>query len=382
MAASPKEAGDGGKSLMGTVALVVHGVSNRDEAGFTRSVEELQRLGGSGMPELIPVFWGSLGREGPLLAIPGEEDVTTVPEAVGAFGAKPAADAVQAARDTADATVEELERRVGAVPPRTVAVLQKATREAAAAGWTLALQVDLAPVLADVVLAAPPLGSTDVQPRGAFGVDWVGDRVKQILAHAQDAIVDILVREFREREKGLGTTVAHTIGDVLGYETVGPAIRAKIDEKHRAAVARGDTVDILAHSLGALAAVEWLLGASVQGSATDPEKRTVRNLVTFGAQVSLFSELRGLRGVGDQVLVRAQPQSLPMRVERWSNVWQELDPLAFVMSHVFRIEVDGTVGAVEDLRLTQRGIPTNASFHSSYWRDERFTRWLARLLGG
>ena len=98
--------------------------------------------------------------------------------------------------------------------------------------------------------------------------------------------------------------------------------------------------------------------------------------------MSLFSELQGLLGVGDVPRASTNPQVLPIRVQRWSNVWQELDPLAFVMSRVFGIEADGVAGIVQDLRLTQRGIPTNVSFHSSYWRDERFARWLAGLLGG
>lgn len=367
------------------VALAVHGVSNRDESAFTQMVAELHSLGGETMPELRPVFWGDLGPEAPLLAIPGEQDVETVPEPARAFGAEPPPSAAEAARATADAAVAQLEREEGQVPASTANALREATQDAAAAGFTLALRVELAPLLVDVVRAAPPQGNAEIQPAGAFGVDWVKDRVVNLLAHAQDALVNILVREFRDREAGLASTIAHTIGDVLAYQSRGPAIRGRIDHAYRKAIGEGYEVDLVAHSLGALASVEWLLGASAgdaSGSSSEPEDRQVRHLVTFGDQVSLFSELEGLRGLGDVVRSSTSPQVLPIRVGRWSNVWQELDPLAFVITHVLRTEIGEVPGIVEDLRLTQRGIPTNVSFHSSYWRDPRFARWLAGFLGG
>lgn len=378
---------------MAPTALVIHGVSNRDSSGFATSVAALAELAGIETGRFRPVFWGALGPEGPLQSVP-HLDALPLESPVGAFDEKvaPPPELIEAARATARATTDELARvaPVGAFEAEVddgemADAIEEGTKRAAADGWGLALRPSVAPLLAGLVQAGPT--PAEARAVGAFpGLVWVSDRIHQALGHSQDLIVDVLVDQFRGREQGLSGLLAHTVGDVLAYQSRGPQIRAVLDREFRIAQALGDgPIDIVAHSLGALVAVEWLLGGSVddsQGTPTPRADRNIRHLVTFGCQVSMFAEVAGLRFDGplDQPFTPLGHQHLDLGLTTWTNVWQELDPLAFEIHRVIDIG-DGTVTAI-DRRLTQQGIPTNLSFHSTYWTDPRFARWLGNHLGG
>ncbi|HEU5149975.1 MAG TPA: hypothetical protein VFU19_05730 [Iamia sp.] len=369
------------------VALAVHGVSNRSEDAFARTVAALSVAAGRGPDGIVPVFWGDLGPDGPLASVPGAADASVLPvppAPAAAFAAAPAApgagpeeEALARAAATGDAVIAALAGR-DALTPEAEEAVRTATTEAAAAGWSLALHPSVAPLVADAVIARErtAVGAFSFDPRRA---------ITGVLRRIQDAVTDILVREMREREAGLGGTIARSLGDVLVYDGLGPQIRGRLDTAYRAARAGGRPVDLVAHSLGALVAVEWLLGAPaepVDGVATPPAERTIRHLVTFGTQVSLFAELQGLVGPDGTHAPGPGPRALPLAIASWTNVWQELDPLAFVMGRVLRVEGPTGPVPVVDHRLTQEGIPTDLGFHSSYWTDPRFARWLGPHLGG
>jgi len=134
--------------------LAVHGVSNRSRQGFAAVVAELEESSGGGLAGLVPVFWGDLGPEGPLVAIPDETDVSELPApaGVGAFAPAVAPELRAQAETTGDAVIAELESRTAApVPADTEAAVRGATDEAAAAGWSLALSASVAPLVADAV---------------------------------------------------------------------------------------------------------------------------------------------------------------------------------------------------------------------------------------
>jgi hypothetical protein len=177
---------------------------------------------------------------------------------------------------------------------------------------------------------------------------------------------------------GLRRTIARTVRDVEAYERNGEAIRERLDAAYRDARADAERVDVLAHSLGGLVAVEWLFGASAGAAATTPAERRIQTLITFGTQVGLFCELRGLEGPPGVVALPPVPIHLRLALRRWCNVWHALDPLAFAAAPVFAIEGrDGPVG-IEDYRLPVHGMPASAAFHTAYWRDLHFGAWLDR----
>src|SRR6185503_16198606 len=99
-----------------------------------------------------------------------------------------------------------------------------------------------------------------------------------------------------------------------------------------------ERVDVVAHSLGGLVAVEWLFGAVAGADATPPAERRVHTVITFGSQVGLFAELRGLEGPAGRVARPPAPIALTLALRRWCNVWHALDPLAFAASPVFAVE--------------------------------------------
>lgn len=177
---------------------------------------------------------------------------------------------------------------------------------------------------------------------------------------------------------GLRRTIARTVRDVEAYERNGEAIRARLDDAYRSARADAERVDVLAHSLGGLVAVEWLFGARAGADATAPDERRIQTLITFGTQVAMFCELRGLEGPPGVVALPPAPIALSLALRRWCNVWHALDPLAFAAAPVFEIQGrDGPVG-IEDYRLPVHGMPASAAFHTAYWRDFHFGAWLNR----
>ena len=251
------------------------------------------------------------------------------------------------------------ERTGEEVPVATDALVRDVLAEAARDGRALAAD-EIADAVAETVVLTGPTGSADL------GADEPGvfSHVRRGLRNVVDA-VDRNVDEFshdkltallREKGAGLTGTIASTVGDVLAYQRNGDEIRERLDRAYRDAASIGEPVTLLAHSLGGLVSVEWLLGAPVAGNdATPPDERRVATLVTFGTQVSLFCELHGLLGAAG-VTDNVPPVMLPIAVDRWINVWHALDPLAFVMAPVLAIEgADGARCRSRTADWTRRG---------------------------
>lgn len=178
------------------------------------------------------------------------------------------------------------------------------------------------------------------------------DRVAGAAVQAVGARLNHAVRS----RFGPGTT--RFLGDVLVYQPHQDAVHARvcqvIDEMHPY-IGRGPDrpVRIAAHSLGGVIAVDM-------ATATVP--LWTESLVTFGSQAAFFHvcDPRGgqLTPYGGNM-----PVHLPASLNRWTNLWEPLDVLAFPASKVFRLH-DGT--APVDLpvgHLASTGMLT----HSAYW---------------
>jgi hypothetical protein len=112
-------------------------------------------------------------------------------------------------------------------------------------------------------------------------------------------------------------------------------------------------VRIAAHSLGGVIAVDM-------ATATVP--LWTESLVTFGSQAAFF-HVCDPRGGQLTPYEGNMPVHLPASLNRWTNLWEPLDVLAFAASKVFRLH-DGTAPA--DLPVGHQA-STGMWTHSSYW---------------
>lgn len=210
-----------------------------------------------------------------------------------------------------------------------VAALQAWLREQALP----ALDTARRDALAETLL--PPLGG----PPAAV-VDWLLGRLTAYGRQRRGRITDI---------------TSPAVGDILRYQARGETVREFIGEEVRRTGARV----LLAHSLGGIAAVDWLaLG-----------KRPIDALITVGTQAAYFYEI-------DALASRAFGSGLPAFFpQRWLNIYDENDALAYPAAGVFK-------GRVADLRV-DNGQPFPEA-HSAYFhnRDEVWPAIADFLKGG
>lgn len=373
-----------------STVLVVHGVSNRDPGAFKR---EVQKLGDAvDQPDLkwVAVYWGDLAPAATdLVCVPTKNDRVDLPnltqEGIVQSVEDILPDSFAAPREPTDHVVERasqlIQESAGELPsPDVLAALVTAVNSAASPQQTV--RPEVASVLADIVVSWPPSGTgsseeallnplTSVLAHVAHRVD---EEVGKAVGNAVQTIL-------RGAESSVDRLAAKTVGDVLAYEAEGARIRGRLDAAY--ATTAGERVHILGHSLGSLAAAEWLLGADVvcdSGVPTALADRRIDTLVTFGSQVSLFAELHGLRTATGRQMPQALPVAFAGKIQQWINIWHQFDPLSFVMRHVILPQAK----PVQDLRVVLNHIPHDlaelATAHSSYWTDPRFAAELARVL--
>ena len=131
------------------------------------------------------------------------------------------------------------------------------------------------------------------------------------------------------------------LGDILRYQARGETLRNFIGERVR----QTEATVILAHSLGGIAAFDWLAGA----------ERDIAALVTVGSQATFLYEIDALasRGYGD---------GLPREFRaKWLNIYDPRDFLSYAGEGVFP-------GRVQDVEV-DNGQPFPAS-HSAYWQND------------
>ncbi|MEV6395264.1 hypothetical protein AB0M39_10875 [Streptomyces sp. NPDC051907] len=212
-------------------------------------------------------------------------------------------------------------------------------------------------------------GQAETGPRSweSFGVE------SGLPARAVRAVHRLRALKVSVRTSPLAAGVRHwaarpmalLMGDVMGYfaergtlELPGPIVKriaGFLDEAARDATLRGEPLVVIAHSMGGNIVHDVL-------SHFRPDVR-VDLLVTVGTQIGLFEELKLFASSDDAVPNSRCPKvtALP-NVNRWINVLDRSDPLAFAAAPVF-------VGA-EDLVFrtgawwAHGGYLTSCDFHA------------------
>ncbi|WP_371659853.1 hypothetical protein [Streptomyces sp. NBC_00280] len=372
--------------------FVIHGVANRDRDEFATAVSTLATAAGV---DMVPVHWGDLGAQDQFIdaALPVN---STVPDDLrDGDGGPPEPVATEYLATVLAGTTDEdrqlsqvdaaVRERLGAADDGEDAGLRDDVRHQldadqileyvreAWAGTQWLCRTDDARLLRETGRSLAHALLDEADPAGENPYDGLRggeaaddsrlrslvrrrlndlDRVAGAVVQAVGARLNHAVRS----RFGPGTT--RFLGDVLVYQRHQDAVHARvrqvIDEVHPDLGRSPDRpVRIAAHSLGGVIAVDM---------ATGTEPLWTESLVTFGSQAAFFHvcDPRGGQltpyGVG-------MPVRLPASLNRWTNLWEPLDVLAFAASKVFRLH-DGT--APVDLPVGHQA-STGIWTHSAYW---------------
>lgn len=373
---------------MSPPVFVIHGIGNRDAAGFDTTVEALCRAVGGGVAA-HPVFWGDLGARYDRIAdtVPGRRRAVETrdggPDADDADAAlarfllgdraaaeirddlvpDPVLDAVSAALATGGGD----EIRDG--EPAVAAVQEAVTEHWSDTRWLpliddaellRAVGAAVAGPLAEDVASAT-VGEELRDGEELRGLD-LGGFVRRRL-HELDRVVGAAFGAAGGRLNTAFRTaflpgMTRAVGDILVYQRH----RQEIQERVRTVIAEvnpdlgrtpGRPVDVLAHSLGGVITVDL---------ATGTEPLWIRQLVTFGSQ-SPFFHVCDPRG-GALTEYSGTPVPLPASIGAWTNLWEPLDPVAFVAARVFRLADGSAPLDIEVPHLASSGLWT----HTDYWK--------------
>lgn len=149
----------------------------------------------------------------------------------------------------------------------------------------------------------------------------------------------------------------HLVGpyllDVLQYQNplIGANIRDRVRVKAKDYCQQGRAVSVIAHSLGGVVCFDLAIGRN-----TDLR---LKRFVTLGSQPSLFC-VSGLCDINERD--GNGVYFLPDTIEKWTNIYHILDPLACITGKLFRLR-DGT--PPRDVELI--GEVTQSDAHSCYW---------------
>ncbi|HKS50166.1 MAG TPA: hypothetical protein VJT49_34675 [Amycolatopsis sp.] len=355
---------------MTDTVFVLHGVGNRGrEAVFRSLVAALAAA--TGLP-MEPVYWGDLAAEEadvqsvvPAVRVPAEvRGEATLPRA-GTRGG-PAADRAL------DVVADGIRERLGdAASSRRLGLLMAEVE----AYWP---EADNLPEADDAVLTELGVALAEIFADTADG-EFVREfdlalvrrwlvRFDRMVGATQTSVLGRLNSSVRIR---LLPGVARFLGDVLVYQRHQTSIQQRVRDVIQAvrpgAGSEGEPVRLLAHSLGGVIAMDL---------ATGRDPLWVRSLVTFGSQWPLF-HLVDPRGGQVAPHNGAGPVRLPPSVAAWTNVWEPLDPLAFVTAGRYLLH-DGAAPRDEVVpHLARWGIWT----HSAYWHSPDFRKLLGRVFG-
>lgn len=371
--------------------FVIHGVANRDRDEFTAAVSALAAAAGV---DMVPVHWGDLGAQDQFIdaALPtyyrahdtlrdGEEPEPVPAEPVTAALLAEAIDEDRQLSQIEDAVRAQLSEgnpaedgglREGDRPRLDPDQIMEYVTEA----WTdteWLCRTDDAQLLREAGRSLARSLLDEVDPEGDdsyYGLrgssPGVHNRVRSLvrrrlndLDRVAGAVVQAVGARLNHAMRsrfGPGTT--RFLGDVLVYQRHRDAIHARvrqvIDDVHPALGRSADRpVRIAAHSLGGVIAVDMAI-------ATAP--LWTESLVTFGSQASFF-HVCDPRGGQLTPYGGSTPVHLPASLNRWTNLWEPLDVLAFAASKVFQLH-DGT--APVDLPVSHQA-STGMWTHSAYW---------------
>jgi hypothetical protein len=314
---------------MGEPVLVLHGVATRSQAAFERRVNMLQGTF-EGRWTFVPVFWGDLGAD------PGNIR-ETIPDVSGQPNVTTRGD-----RDRSELVLAgaRASRELKVEVPSTRAnddEIAAAIREEFPKTRYLRDADDEALLVAGEIIGASVLASDAATTGSAISVR--GKR--NIREHVRETLqgLDRFAGAIMGESLGVGIQslrrtwskgTVDFLGDVLVYQRRQALIQQRIFTALQVFPKYGtpeNPVYVLAHSLGGVIAVD------AATRALDP--LWIRGLVTLGSQSSFFQAIDPRAPLAPYM--PDCPVVLPPTIDRWTNLWEPLDPLAFIAANVFQL---------------------------------------------
>jgi len=377
---------------MGEPVLVIHGVANRDPDAFNKLVVDLQgRIDPSW--DLIPVFWGDLGAatDGITDTVPGmgdamtralsQPDASAYAQLVNQEGTRGLGDPAATIADAAVSTISAT-RDIPVTPAtRPDSTGLEATIRAELPRTTYLKFIDSEPVLRAVgeSIGHGLTRSRDAAPEVEVDRGFGGSLIQGLLHDADSLAGAILGEAFGTLNHFLRTAlvpnIAQGVGDVFVYEHRREEIQNRLWRAIEARAPGRGTQDrpihVVAHSLGGVIAFQ-------AATSTDGRKLWIDGFLTFGSQAPFFHVLDP-EGSAIPAYKHGTAVAVPDSIRSWTNLWEPLDPLAFIAAKVF------TVGSpprpprdISTRHLASSGLWT----HSSYWASDDLVDAIRTTLAG
>ena len=215
----------------------------------------------------------------------------------------------------------------------------------------------------------------DIGPARGFG-DIVGG-----LLHSADELAGAILGEAfgtvnHFLRNALIPNIAEAIGDVFVYEHKRLEIQDRLwkaIDDHPSARGRGTDgrpIHVVAHSLGGVIAF--------QAATSEADRKLwIDGLVTFGSQSPFFHVLDPT-GSAIAPYRSGSPVEIRATIRSWTNLWEPLDPLAFIAKKVFKLSTPDRLRDVPTEHLASTGLWT----HSSYWSSSELIQEIHNTLAG
>jgi len=382
---------------MGEPVLVLHGVANRKPKEFDDVVTELQVKLDDSLGEsykLIPVFWGGVGAVTTGLndTIPGFSDEGSDQNIPG-FGPEDYA-GILPARNSANESVAYSNHAsiIASAAARAMTALpggESAMPDSAGLEEGIKNELSKTRYLRHTTNAPVLTAVGDTIGRGIknsrqrsneiYAVAQLpGDLIGGLLHGADELAGAVLGDAFGTVNHFLRTTfvskIAEAIGDVFVYEHLRQDIQNRlwkaIDDHAPGYGEKGKPIHVVAHSLGGVIAF--------QAATTDQGRKLwIGGLVTFGSQSPFFHVIDPKGSVMGKY-ESGTPLELPTSIESWTNLWEPLDPLAFIARKVFRFSSPDRLRDIPTGHLASTGFWT----HSSYWSSPELIDAIRTTLAG
>ncbi len=365
--------------------LVIHGVGCRNSSEFKERVDELNKLVGDAW-KFIPVFWGDLGAE-----VKGIEDTIphvptdrvrgiisqpvmplamnllkqyTPPQGRGVRASSLLVEKIEIVSraaimasglpvpskvrgEKASKTLRDtIKERLGET--RCLKLIEdKALLEAIGQTLGVALQ------------SASPKRLGQAETRGFVAdVKGVVNRMFfELDAFVEAMIVQVLANFNQFLRVQYGPDIVHFLGDIFVYQRH----RAEIHSRLREAISQSarefgtceNPIHVIAHSLGGLIAFD---------AAVDTQMPLyINGFVTFGSQPAFFHVVDPRTSLSKY---QRRPVKLPPTILKWTNLWDSLDPLAFLAGKIFHLSSSECPKDIEVAHMPSSGLWT----HSTYWK--------------